>query len=79
MTVQTLAGNPMKGVLIAANIQAVTYGRTESGDDLPIVVWLYDPTEDDVNSKYRSMLPQEYEECGGVAWTKTRSLRVCEE
>lgn len=48
----------------------VTYGRTESGDDLPVLIWPKSPTDEEVDAKYRELLPTEYEEVGFVNWSK---------
>lgn len=46
----------------------VTYGRTESGDDLQCLVFLHEPTEEEVDKIYKEMWPDEYEEIGCVYW-----------
>jgi hypothetical protein len=46
----------------------VTYGNTESGDDLKVVVWRHEPTKEEVNAVYREIHPEEYEEVGFVNW-----------
>lgn len=43
-------------------IVAATYGSTESGDDLPILLWAYHPSVEDVNAKYKELLPAEFED-----------------
>lgn len=45
-----------------------TYGSTESGDDLPVLLWKEEPSKDAVNDVYRSILPEEYDEVGFVCW-----------
>lgn len=52
------------------NIIAVTYGRTESGDDLPVLLWKYYPSNEDINIKYKELLPAEFEEIDseGTNW-----------
>lgn len=55
----------------------VTYGKTESGDDLPLLVWRSRPHEETVDAKYRKMLPDEYEEVGFVNH-KTREASFIE-
>jgi hypothetical protein len=46
----------------------VTYGRTESGDDLTPIVWqsTLPPTNEDVEKIYRRLYEEEYEEVGFV-------------
>ena len=45
----------------------VSIGTTESGDDLPPVVWSGGmPTKEMVDDHYRKLMPNEYEEVGGV-------------
>ncbi len=44
----------------------ITYGTTESGDDLEVLLWDYQPTPRDVEDKYRKIYPDEYEEVGFV-------------
>jgi hypothetical protein len=46
----------------------VTYGRTESGDNLPVVIWKHKPTEREINKWYRTWSPEEYKDAGGVSW-----------
>lgn len=43
-----------------------TTGRTESGDDLEILLWDHKPTDKEVDAYYRESLPEEYEEVGFV-------------
>jgi len=45
-----------------------TYGLTDSGDDLPILLWGHEPSKDEVDARYSAILPDEYSECGGVSW-----------
>jgi hypothetical protein len=40
----------------------VAYGRTESGDDLPLLAWHGKPTDADVEAAYRRILPAEFED-----------------
>lgn len=47
----------------------VTYGHTESHDDLPVVIWHHKPTDEEIDEYYASILPEEYEEVGFVNWT----------
>jgi hypothetical protein len=47
----------------------VTYGRTESGDDLQVIVWNRKPTHDEVDAAYKEIYEIEYEEVGFVNWT----------
>lgn len=44
----------------------VTYGTTDSGDTLQVLVWDYKPSHRDVQDKYRKIYPVEYAEVGGV-------------
>jgi len=48
----------------------VTYGRTESGDDLTPIVWqsTLPPTNEDVEKIYRRLYEEEYEEVGFVLY-----------
>lgn len=49
--------------------QYITKGITESGDDLPVVLWKgRKPKNEEVDAKYRELLPEEYEEVGFVNW-----------
>lgn len=36
-----------------------TYGRTESGDDLPVILWDRKPTEEEGQKAYAALLPGE--------------------
>lgn len=54
----------------------VTYGRTESGDDLTPLVWDYEPTSEQVDAVYRAQLPDEYEEVGFVCHTTERAEKM---
>lgn len=45
-----------------------TYGRTESGDDLQVIVWDHVPTDEEVNKIYKEWYPEEYEYVGFVGW-----------
>ena len=47
----------------------VTYGQTESGDDLDIVGWDHRPTDDEVENLYRKLYPEEYDAPGFVNWS----------
>ena len=47
----------------------VTYGRTESGDDLVPLVFLHKPTNEEVEKQYEEIYPDEYEEVGFVGWS----------
>lgn len=46
----------------------VTYGRTESGDDLDLLGWKHLPTTDEVEAAYRDLYPDEYDIIGFVNW-----------
>ncbi|MBD9542194.1 hypothetical protein IB276_22375 [Ensifer sp. ENS04] len=48
----------------------VTYGQTESADDLPVLIWGHEPSTEEIDAKYRELLPQEYEEVGFVNWKR---------
>ena len=56
----------------------VVFGRTESGDDLPILLFKSKPSKDRVNAEYREMLPEEYEEIGFVHWQLDEIYEVYE-
>lgn len=44
----------------------VTTGNTESGDDLEILLWDHEPTDEEVDARYRETNEIEYEEVGFV-------------
>lgn len=46
-----------------------SHGRTESGDDLPIVLWDHPPGDEEVDAWYENWSPEEYSEVGFVLWT----------
>jgi len=46
-----------------------TYGRTESGDDIPVLLFDKRPTEDEVHARYRDLLPQEYDDDCPVSYS----------
>lgn len=53
----------------------VTYGRTESGDGLPVLFWGdKEPTAQQIDEAYYGLLPEEYDEVGFVSWTKDEAL-----
>lgn len=52
----------------------ITYGKTESSDDLPLVSWKQKPSDDMVEAKYKELLPEEYEEVGFVNWKLDRTI-----
>lgn len=53
----------------------VTFGKTESGDDLRLIVWgIKKPTNNQVEAVYKEMYPYEYEEVGYVYWVIDRAF-----
>lgn len=42
----------------------VTHGHTESGDDMPLVVWPQRPSFETVVAAYRDLIPYEFEVFG---------------
>lgn len=46
----------------------VTYGTTESGDALQLLLWDHNPTDEMVEDAYRDMYPEEFEQIGFVNW-----------
>jgi hypothetical protein len=47
----------------------LTTGLTESSDKIPSVLWKgRKPTHEEVDAKYKELLPYEYEEVGFVNW-----------
>jgi hypothetical protein len=44
----------------------VSYGKTESGDDLTILLWDVRPTMAEVDTVYEEIYPEEYDEVGFV-------------
>lgn len=53
----------------------VTYGTTESGDDLQVIVWDCCPTDSEVNEAYSAIYPEEYSEVGFVNWSVQKAVR----
>lgn len=47
----------------------VTFGRTESGDDLTPIIWPERPSEEAVNEAYEALYPDEFAYVGFVNWT----------
>lgn len=45
-----------------------TIGRTESGDDLGVTLWDHPPSDEEVDTYYQTIWPEEYDECDGVYW-----------
>ncbi len=46
-----------------------SFGKTESGDELPVLLWRgTPPSSAAVDAAYRKLLPIEYEEIGHVLW-----------
>lgn len=41
-------------------------GRTESGDDLRVLIWNEKPTKEQVDAAYKKLCPIEYREVGFV-------------
>ena len=37
-----------------------SYGQTESGDDIPILLWDHQPTDEEMHKAYKTLLPAEY-------------------
>ena len=46
----------------------VTYGRTESDDDLQVFLWKTKPTGEMIDEKYSKLNATEFEEVGYVNW-----------
>lgn len=46
----------------------VSYGSTESGDSLPVIVWRRKPSNKQVEEAYKELVPYEYEEGCPVRW-----------
>lgn len=42
----------------------ISHGRTESGDDMPMVAWSQEPDDGAVIDHYRELLPEEFEAFG---------------
>lgn len=40
----------------------ISYGQTESGDEMPFVLWSFEPTKEQMHAKYRELMPEEYVE-----------------
>jgi hypothetical protein len=51
----------------------VTYGTTESGDDLQVVIWKKEPLDEAVDNYYQITNEIEYEEIGYVLWKKAKA------
>lgn len=51
----------------------VTYGKTESGDDVQPLVWNRAPSDIEVDVIYREQLPEEYAEAEGVAYRTVKA------
>ncbi len=54
----------------------ISNGRTESGDDLPLLLWNRKPTEKEVEAEYRERLPEEFEEVGFVHFSTDRAEKM---
>lgn len=54
----------------------VSYGSTESSDDLPVLLWKKKPTDKMVERAYRKLLPLEFEEIGFVNWKLSEAAWV---
>lgn len=54
----------------------ITYGQTESGDALPVLIWWGchhpEPSPEEVDRAYRLRLPEEYIYVGAVHWVLGR-------
>jgi hypothetical protein len=49
--------------------QWLTTGQTESCDKLPSILWKgRKPTSEEIDAKYKELLPDEYSEVGFVNW-----------
>lgn len=44
----------------------ISFGTTESGDNLCHIMYDHSPTKEEVDIAYRNIYPQEYEEVGHV-------------
>jgi hypothetical protein len=44
----------------------ISYGETESGDDLKPILWDEKPTDEQVEAAYRDLYPIEFKEVGWV-------------
>jgi hypothetical protein len=47
----------------------VTFGSTESGDNITPIIWDERPPRHVVDDAYRELYPDEYRYCDGVNWT----------
>ena len=54
----------------------VSFGKTESSDDLPVIMWDGKPTRRMVDKTYKELLPDEYSEVGFVNWSLTTLLKA---
>jgi hypothetical protein len=54
--------------LLFTDLKCVTYGETNSCDDLVDIYWDYIPTLTEVDDEYRKLYPNEYDEVGFVNW-----------
>ena len=43
----------------------VVYGKTESSDDLPVLVFATEPSKDEINAQYKQLCPEEFDEVDG--------------
>jgi len=54
----------------------VTYGKTDSMDDLQIVSWDHKPTREEGDDMYRKLYPEEFEKVGFVDWYSMKLISV---
>ena len=52
-----------------------THGTTESGDDLPIVLWFDKPSDEEIDAWYKNWAPEEYSEVGFVHWNLVEAYK----
>ncbi len=53
-----------------------TFGKTESGDDLPVLLWASEdaPTPEMIDVAYHKLVPIEYEDVGHVCWRLAQAV-----
>lgn len=66
-----MSHNPMSPIPYQSPKVWVTYGTTESGDDLGVIIWHHYPTDDEINRAYRETYASEYDSIGWVNWTRS--------
>lgn len=52
----------------------VSFGTTESGDNLVPLIWDRKPKVKEVDEAYKTLYPDEYEETGGVEHTTMEAV-----